>query len=642
LADAVTSPFVGEPQSNAERAIRVVRWSVGLLACLLPIAWVVNPFGLIHPPLIFDQFTSAELGLSLSYVLLSSALTAKHLPMRWVNVALAAASLALTGWLAIFYNSESFTIVMPTVTYVTVAVVMLVLCIIAGWRGAGPETVLLIIAFLVLGYFVQFGPSWLNSAPIKPQTYVFMMVFGGGGVLGLALQVICQSVVVFLIFGLAFELAGGSRAIGAVALLVARFGRGAAISVCIIASALFGMISGSATSNVLAAGSFSIPGMKKMGLAPASAGGIEAVASTIGQVMPPVMGAAAFLMATATGIPYPQIALASLAPALLCYLALFLQGEAVGRRLEARDGRIEAGLASMSLRWVDLLHIVPVGGLVWCMVQYPSRPELSGAVGAGLAFAIALILKGPRRAWADFRQILPKAGRNVTGLVVTAAAVGILLSVISVTGLDSKLTILVSSVGERSLFLALLVASVTAFLLGLGLGTSGVYIITGTLLAPGLIQLGVPTIAAHLFVLYSAMLSMITPPVAFASLTAAGLAGAGFYETSNQAMKFGWALFLIPFLIAYSPELVLVGDPWTVTGTIASVFVGVLVIGHFSLGGERPFPWWSWLQWAGLVIGIALILPVFPLAGRVPVALLALVAAAWHWSRLRQRRVSMA
>lgn len=614
--------------------LTIVRWTAGLGACLVPVAWVVNPAGIVSQHIVLDQFTSVELGLSLCYVMLTLALASRAF-LRWALVVGAIVSLGLATWLFVFYNSESFTILRPNATFVTVAVLTVALCLIAGWKASGSETVILVGAFLVLGYFAQFAPIWLTAPPIRLETYTFYMVFGGSGVLGQALQVIATAVIVFLLFGLAFELAGGSRAIGAVALLVAQFGRGAAISVCIIASALFGMISGSATSNVLAAGSFSIPGMKKMGLSPASAGGIEAVASTIGQVMPPVMGAAAFLMANATGIAYPQIALASLAPALLCYLALFMQGEAVGRRVEARDGKVDPGISSIPLRWRDLLHLIPVAGLILTMMENPARPELSGAVGMGLALLVAIVLRGPRGAWTEFLRMLPKASASVTSLVVTAAAVGIMLAALAATGLAEQLTLLISSVGKTSLFLSLLLASVTAFLLGLGLGTSGVYIITGTLLAPGLVSLGVPVIAAHLFVLYSAMLSMITPPVAFASLTAAGLAGAGFYETSNQAMKFGWALFLIPFLIAYSPELVLVGEPIQIALTIAATAMGVTIMAQPIYGGI-DWPWKKPLGWLVLLGGLALVLPVLPVPVRAGAAGAALAWVVVQWARKRR------
>lgn len=619
---------------------RVAQAAVGLGACVLPLFWVVDPGRLVRGNFVLDQFTSLELGLALCFVLLGKARVTSGAAGRWLNALLAAASLGLGVWLFILFNAETMLILRPTPPLLTVSVLALGLCLYAGWTAAGRDTVVLIGTFLAFGYLAQFLPSWIGSPPVRLESYIVYMTFGSNGILGMALQIISVSVVVFLLFGIGFELSGGTRAIGAIALLVARIGRGAAISVSIVASGLFGTISGSATSNVLTSGSFSIPGMKRMGVAPAAAGGIEAAASTLGQVTPPVMGAAAFLMANATGIPYAQIAMAAAVPALLCYGALFLQGEALGRRIGARDGGLTYTADDARLGWGDLLHLVPVAGLVASLLLAPARPELAGVVGAALAVAVALVLKGPRRTWQDARTLFPKATKAVSGLVVTASTVGIILAVIASTGLDVQLTILISQVGNESLFLSLLLASVTAFVLGLGVGTAGVYIVAGTLLAPGLVQLGVPVLAAHLFVLYSAMLSMITPPVAFASLTAAGIAGAGFYATSNAAMRFGWALFVVPFLFVYSPELVLVGDAWSITVVLAATLAGVLLVSMFVFDGWRGR---SPLAWLGFGVGLCLMLPVLPQAMRLGGAvagLLWLVARAVLARRNRRLAVS--
>jgi TRAP transporter 4TM/12TM fusion protein len=613
-----------------------MRGLAGVAACLWPVLWVVNPGGLVHQKIVIDQFTSLELGLSLCFVFLSNARPDGRIPTA-LAIALAAASAAISIWLFGVFAGDGTATYSASLGLTSACLLAMALCLYACWRTSGIETVLMIGAFLVFGYVAQFLPSWIGSPPIRITSYVSYMVFGSNGLLGQALQIISTSVVVFLLFGAAFELSGGTRAIGAIALLVARLGRGAAISVCIIASGLFGMISGSATSNVLAAGSFSIPGMKRMGVAPATAGGIEAAASTIGQVMPPVMGAAAFLMASNTGIPYAQVALASLAPAVLCYAALFLQGEALGRRLERDHGPAAIAVEHLSLGWDDLLHLVPVAGLVLSLLWAPTAPELSGVVATTLAMLVAVLRKGRRVTWRELQALVPKTSKSVTGLVITASTVGLILAVISSTGLDVQLTILISTLGAHSLLLSLILASLTAFVLGLGVGTSGVYIVTGTLLAPGLVQLGVPLIAAHLFVLYSAMLSMITPPVAFASLTAAGLAGAGFYETSNEAMRFGWALFAIPFLIVYSPALVLVGDPWTIASAMVSASSGLLLMTQAATTGWRSR---SVLVWFAFALGVCLLLPIFPPIWRLAIALLGI---GWTGLRvLRERRLAVA
>lgn len=609
------------------------------LICIVPIVWGLNPGGL-RRFVIMDQLLALELCLSLAFFFLSSAAAAKT-QWNWLtHVVLGTATLVVGVWVQVHFAYANPMTLKPNLFLVSLSALVLLLCLAASWWTAGKDTVIMIAVFLVFGYVAQYLPAWIGSAPVRLEGYVTYMLFGSSnGLLGQALQIITVSVIVYVLFGTMFEVSGGTRAIAGLALYFARHGRGAAIKVCIIASGVFGMISGSATSNVLTAGTFSIPGMKKVGVPAATAAGIEAVASTCGQIMPPVMGSAAFLMANLTGIPYSQIALASFTPALLCYVVLFLQAERLGQKIEAKRGKTEQFLDEddFKLGWGQLIHLVPVAGMILVLTQSANRPELAGIVGLALAAVVAVIVRGPAGAWRALVEVLPKAGRTVSNLVVTAATIGVILAVIGSTGLDVQITIFISEIGKTSLLLSLLLTALAAFVLGLGVSTAGVYIVAGALLAPGLVQLGVPEIAAHLFVLYSAMLSFITPPVAFASLAASGLADAGFNETSNEAMKFGWILFLIPFLIAYSPEIALVGEPMQVAMVIAAAAAGVIVMAQPIYGGVS-WPWRTPLGWVLLLLGLALILPILPAPIRAGAAAVGLVWVVAKW--VLKRRVA--
>ena len=632
----MTQPLAVGPVP-AGRILRTLATLAGLGICLLPVVWAIDPAGLVHRYLLIDQFLSLELGLGLSFAFLTAALESNGSGTRRLNLALVLAACVITAWLVVYFGTANLITLRPTPALIGVSATLIAVCLIASWKGSGADMVIMIAAFLVFGYIAQYLPSWIGSAPVRPDSYITYMVFGSNGLLGQALQIISTSVVIFILFGTLFEIAGGAKAIAGLALLMSRHGRGAAIKVCVIASGIFGMISGSATSNVMTAGAFSIPGMKKIGVPAATAAGIEAVASTCGQIMPPVMGAAAFLMANVTGISYTHIALAAVAPALLCYIVLFLQAERLGQRIEAETGPIGNVFDEEHYRlsWFSLIHLVPVGGMVAALILMPSSPELAGIIGTGLAAAVAVIARGPRGAWQGFIGALPRACRTTANLVVTASTIGIILAVIGSTGLDAHITILISSVGQSSLFLSLLLTSVAAFVLGLGISTSGVYIVAGTLLAPGLVQLGVPEIAAHMFVLFSAMLSMITPPVAFASLAASGLAGAGFNETSNEAMKFGWILFFLPFLIALSPGLVLVGDLLVIATAMLTAAVFCVVAAQIVYSEAKERTPLAWLRLAAAAIPV---LPGLPDPLRLGIAGASLAVLVVIWLRARALR----
>ncbi len=626
--------------SPVHRLTSITANVLALFIILAPILWTLDPFGLSSRYLVVDQFLAAELGASLALVFLVQARQSRRTP-RLVFAAMAVAALVAGVWLNHYFSNADPLFLRPDPILVMVSAALVVLCLVACWKSTGADMAITMIVFLVFGYVAQFLPSWIGSGAVRLESYVTYMVFGSDGVLGQALRILATSVVVFMIFGMMFELAGGARAIAGLALMIARHGRGAAIKVCIVASGLFGTITGSATANVTTSGSFSIPGMRKMGVPPATAGGIEAVASTVGQIMPPVMGASAFLMSDLTGIPYGQIALAATIPSLICFAVLFLNADRLAQKIEVEHGRVGDVFDDREFRldrssWI---HVVPVVGLVWAMIAFPLRPDLAGVIGIVLALGVAFVTRGISGTWRALLAFVPQSGRRLADIVVAGSAIGIILAVIASTGLDVHITLAISQLGQQSLIVSLLATAVAAFVLGLSVSTAGVYIITGSLLAPGLVALGVPVIAAHLFVLFSAMLSMITPPVAFATLAAAGMTGASFNDTTNEAMKFGWILFLVPFLIALAPELALVGEPIVVAATLFTTTAGILVVGTavYDPTALKPNAPRGWTVFA---LGIVLILPIVPQPYRLGLAVLALGYVTARGLLLRRRKIA--
>lgn len=596
------------------------RLAGALAACLIawPILWVLDPFGLLQPYLLVEQFAIAELGFCLAWAALAYGPAA---PVR--RPLLAAAMLILCGWLFIRFPALTLSLYGEGLEGFILSCLMMITCFIAGWFLAGKGLTGLIAVFLAYGLVAMNFPNALSSLGGSAKTFFTYMTFGSDAIIGQTLLVVTLTVSTFVLFGRAFLLAGGAGMINDLALWLGGHNAGAPVKTAVVASGLFGTISGNATSNVLTVGSVTIPLMMRYGVRPATAGGIEAVASTGGQLMPPVMGTAAFLMAEFTGIPYAEIALAALLPALLFYFVLLLEAHRIGKESVMPQaaapesiGRA-AALASLGLFAAILASICAL--LFW----FAYAPEWAAVIGTLLCGAIALLRRrGERRAEMLHRELTEVAAILVP-LVVTAAIVGVMLAVINATGLGVTLALMLEEIGGKSLFLSLLVAAVASYLLGLTLSTAAVYIISATLVAPGLVALGIPVLAAHLFVLYMAMLSMISPPVAFACLATCGLTGAGFSATCREAMRFTVIIFWIPFIFVYDPALLLIGSPWQIlTALIAALAAALSACAAFA--GLRAK---NLLQAVGFaVLAVVLVMPAAPDVIRL---ILAVMIIAW-------------
>lgn len=550
--------------------------AAGTATLVGPVIWTVNPFGITRSYFVLEQFLSAQLGAALCFVAATAAGAARCAWLRGALITVAIAAIIVGVLLAMHFGSPDALFVRPTTATLALAVTLMAATIIGlAVGGGGTMMVLFVLGSLAFGYVAQFIGGVISTVPIKLDSYLIYLVFGGDGFVGQALRVMLTTVANYLLFGAAFEVAGGTTALDTLANRLAGRGKGTAIKATVISSALFGMISGSATSNVVTSGAFTIPAMKRQGVSPAMAGGIEAVSSTIGQVTPPMLGAAAFLMADLTGIPYAQIALATALPAFIIYGVMVHQGTWIGSRIRLDNGG--EALEAAQLSWSSALHLLPVITIFIMIFSSDRLIAVAGIAGAAMALSVALMLHGPKETMRRCRRVAGVTARSIARLTVAGSALGVIVGVLSMTGLDVALTLGISQMGQNNLLLALLLTAFAAFLLGAGLSTSGVYLVVGTLLAPGLVRLDVPVISAHLFVLYWAMLSMITPPVAFAALAASSISGASFSATAWASMRFGLITFVVPFAFVAQPALVLVGTPLqcgiVITATITGLWV---------------------------------------------------------------------
>ncbi|MFT5046096.1 MAG: TRAP transporter 4TM/12TM fusion protein [Porticoccaceae bacterium] len=424
-------------------------------------------------------------------------------------------------------------------------------------RTIGWPIVILAIIFLLYAYFGYLLPGLANHRGYDLERIMSQLYLGGGGIFGTPLGVSSTFVILIVLFGAALETSGAGKVLMDIATSLTGRSRGGPAKAAVVGSSLMGMVSGTAVANVLTTGTISIPLMKRTGYRPEVAGAIEAVASTGGQLMPPVMGATAFLMADLTGISYFEIARAAIIPALLYYVVLFsvVHLEAVKQGIALLKLEELPSLSKTLKTGSHLLLSLPV-------FVYMLFSGYSVMYASFWAFIAAILLSYVRRStWLTPKKLYQTIINGVEAVLPVATAcacAGIIIGVITLTGLGLKFSSLVISLSDGNLFLALILTMIASLILGMGLPTAAAYILVATLAAPALEQLGVNQLAAHLFVFYSAMLSSITPPVALAAYAAAGLAQANPFRIALVACQFGCAAFIVPYFFAYNPALLMV------------------------------------------------------------------------------------
>jgi len=573
--------------SPARQALSAASAVAGGLVVVLPVVWTLDPARLLSSRFVGEQFLSVLLAAAIVSVLLERAGRAGRAAAAAMVLGAVVAA-AAGAFLVAHFGSDAALFIRPTPAILAVSFAVMLTVTWTLGLSSGRAMVVLVAATLSLGYLAQFFGAPFGAAPVSAARYVSYMVVGGDAFLGQALAVIGGTVTVFILFGAMFEASGGAAALDVLAYRLARGGSGVAIKATIISSALFGTVSGSATSNVLTSGSVTIGGMRRMGVPAPQAGGIEALSSTLGQLTPPVMGAAAFLMADVSGIPYGTIALSAAVPAAICYIVMLLHAGRYGRRIEAERALDPSGLPPLApLRRSMLWHLAPFVAIIVTMTAGDRATALAGVAGAATAAMVGLLLAGPRGFTARLRDVAPRTASATAVLVLAGSGLGVVVGALNLTGLDVSLALGLVHVGETSLLLSLALTALAALVLGAGLSTSGVYIVVATLLVPGLVKLGVEPIAAHMFVLYFGVVSMITPPVAFAALAASGISGASFSQTAFAAMRFGWFLYVLPFLLVFFPGLLLAAPPAETTATLAAA-AAVLAAAWWMLVPKPP------------------------------------------------------
>jgi TRAP transporter 4TM/12TM fusion protein len=557
-----------------------------------------------------EQFAAAAYGIGLTLTFLRFRFSSKDSEIQWYDWILAAASLAACAYTAAKFPKLTALASTTTAEVLILSVLLTALTIEAVRRTIGWSLVIILLAlagYVLAGHLV---PGQLQTREVGLGQMLVYLNMDNNGLLGLVLQITVIVIIPFVLMGQLLMRSGGSSFFNDAAIALMGRYRGGAAKMAVVGSSLFGMISGIAAANTVAVGIVTIPLMKRSGMSPRLAGAIEACASNGGQLMPPVMGAVAFVMADFLQIPYKDVAIAAILPSVMYYAALFIQTDleaaryGFGKVAEAQIPRIGKVLAR---GW---LFLVPFAVLIYTMFWLNLEPEYSAmaASAAIIALGFAFGYAGSRMKLADLWHAVRETGTSLCEILVISAAAGFIMGLFQVSGLAFAFAAYLVELGGQSLILLLILAAVVSIILGMGLPTIGVYVMLAVLVAPALVKVGVPPLAAHLFILYFGMMSLITPPVAPAAYVAAAIAQAPSMATGWTAMRFGWSSYIVPFLFVYSPAILMQGGiADIVTVTLTSIFGIWLVCAAMTGYFTRVLGWRMRLAFA--LAGIMLLSP---------------------------------
>jgi len=508
---------------------------------------------------------------------------------RWMDGILILLTLASIGYL--FVNYEYMITRYPYVHPLTSAdmffgIVLTLLLIEGSRRVIGPALPITAAVFLAYAYVGQYLPGLLRHTGFTTEVIVDQLYMATEGIFGIPLGVSATYVILFIIFGTFLEKSGTGQLFMDFASAITGWTRGGPGKISCISSALFGTISGSAVANVMVDGWLTIPLMKRTGFSPPFACAVEATASTGGQIMPPVMGAAAFVMAEFMGIPYLTVCKHAIIPALLYYLSVFMAVHFEALRTDLR-GMIEAPprLAAVFLSRGHLL--LPVVVMLYILFE-GYTPMYACIFSIIAALILANVKKETRMGLKKILNALEDGAKGALQVACACACAGIIIGIVNLTGLGLKFTGFVLYLAGESLAPALFFTMIAGIILGMGLPTTAAYIVMAALLVPGLVKLGIVPIAAHMFAFYYAIISAITPPVALAVYAGAGLAGSNIWKTGLAAVRIGAPGFIIPFMFAYEPSLLFVGSTWEILSAFISASIGVIMLAGGLIG------WFAW------------------------------------------------
>lgn len=551
----------------------------------------------------------------------------------WYDWVLMLIGITVSAYIIIDYENIVFRGGMPTTLDTVMGIVAVLLVLEATRRAVGISLSIVAAVFLLYAHFGPYMPGVLAHRGYSITRIAEHMYLTTEGIFGLPLSVSSTFVILFVIFGAFLEVTGAGHFFIQSAL--ALFGRspGGPAKAAVIASGVLGTINGSSVANVVTTGSFTIPLMKKVGFKPHVAGGVEVAASSSGQYMPPIMGAAAFIMAEMTGIPYITIAIAAAIPALLDYTAIFTMVH-----LESKKSGIQ-GLSEEELPnfWQTFRNgwhlLLPIVAIVALLLQ-GYTPMRAAFLGILVVMVASWLKSWTRIGWKDILLALEKGARNAVGIAIACATAGLIVGTITLTGLGLRMTSIVVSIAGNNLYIALGLTIIGSLVLGLAMPTTAKYIIVATIVAPILQEFGVPLLAAHLFVFYYACLADDTPPVGVAAYAAAAVARSDPWKTGWMGFKFDISGLFIPIIFVTAPALLLIDvTPLELVRVVLTCLLGIMFLSAFL---QNHFVTdCRWYERFGFLAASLLLVSVDPLTD-VAGLLLGGVLVYLQWNRRKQ------
>ena len=496
----------------------------------------------------------------------------------WYDLVLAALSIGVSGFVLFHYHviRDDLGLLSPERSILGTIAVLLVLE--ATRRIAGWALVVLAVVLILYARFSNYFPGFLNMPATGWDRLSVYMFLDNNALFGFPMTITASIIIAFILFGRMLYVVNGDKVLTEFAMAAMGRYRGGPAKVAVLASSFFGTISGSAVANVLMDGPITIPMMRKSGYQGHVAAAIEAVASTGGQIMPPVMGITAFIMAEFMSVPYGEVVLAALLPAALYYIALFMMVD-----LEAAKSKL-TGLPRIDLpqfrsivgrAWV---FVIPIFVLLWTLMAERWQPGKSAMTAAIVTVFVGLLHPETRPNLRRLIQELLETGRIILDLLVITAAAGLIIGLLQLSGLAFNISLLLTEAAGGSLLFLLLMTGLVCIVLGMGMPSAVIYIVLSVIAAPALIEAGVVKMSAHMFLFYFGMLSMITPPVCLATIAAASVAGTPIWKTGWAGVRLGFTAYLVPFVFVYQPELVFEGSVAAILAVFVKSALGIAIL----------------------------------------------------------------
>jgi TRAP transporter 4TM/12TM fusion protein len=594
-------------------ALRVVETALAALLALGALASALDLYRKIGFVFLAEQLLAASLGFGLALVYLRYPArrgTARpRLP--WYDAAAGVVGFAASWYVAFRFPYFSENLYLVPADGVVVSAILYLLCVEGLRRTVGNALVIIVLVFSVYALVGHFFSGALQTRQVTPDRLILYLGLDASALLGLVMLVGITVVIPFILFGQLLLHSGGSNFFNDIALATMGRYRGGAAKISVVASGMFGSISGIVVSNILATGVVTIPLMKRTGYPPHLAAAVEATASTGGQLMPPVMGVVAFVMADFLQISYGAVVVAALVPSLLYYIALFIQADLEAARLGIRrveESQIPRIWGVLATGW---MFVVPFAVLIYALFTLNKEAEEAAmyAAGAVLVLGVAIGYRGRRMPIQRLWQSIVETGNATVDIIMISAAAGFIIGILQITGLGSAVTNFLVKLGGTNIIALLVIAAVLCIVLGMGMPTLAVYAMLATLVAPSLVDLGITPLAAHMFILYLGMMSFVTPPVAIGAYFAASMAGAEPLKTGFAATRFGWTAYIVPFLFVFSPSLLLQSKSILDTAiAIVTAIAGIWLVSAAFVGYiARPLA--LAMRAALLVTGLALLVP---------------------------------